>query len=298
MSSRLVSVVMPAYNCERYIGQAIESVLAQTYSRVELIVVDDGSTDGTAAVARSYGDRLRYVYQENQRQAAARNLGIRLAHGELIALLDADDVWLPEKLTRQVGFWEKNPSLGLVYCMAREIDEEGRPLLERSANLRGDCLHDVLMGAGEGILAGSTALIPRTVFEALGEFDPELPPCEDSDFVWRVVSRYHIDFVPEPLILYRLHASNSHKNMERAARGWGKIYRKAFRDERIRRLGWSTRWRARSRIEYMLSGLYFHAGMRWRALGHGLLSVAWWPPALARLVCRSTRQLLVTVGVR
>lgn len=292
MCARLVSVVMPAYNAERFIRQAIDSVLNQTYPDVELIVVDDGSTDGTAAVALSYGDRLRYVRQENARQAAARNLGLSLAAGDLIAFLDADDAWLPEKLEKQVALWESRPELGLVGCSTRLIDEQGRALRDCRANLRGGCLRKILLREYEGAGVGSTALVPRGVFDAVGDFDPALPPCEDSDFLWRVASRYPLNFVDEPQVLYRQHGENSHRNLSRAAAGWLAISRKVFLDENVRRLSWVTRRRAHARLDYMLAGLYGQTRQWRRAVFHGLRAVLWWPPILLRLAAGASRQVV------
>ena len=102
MTPGLISCVIPVFNGERYLGEALESVLAQSYQPLEVIVVDDGSTDETAEVARRYGERVRYVWQPNAGETAARNLGLTAAHGEFIAFLDADDVWDSEKLERQI----------------------------------------------------------------------------------------------------------------------------------------------------------------------------------------------------
>jgi glycosyltransferase involved in cell wall biosynthesis len=111
--SPTVSVIVPVYNAERYLGEALESVLAQTYSDYEVIVVNDGSTDGSEQVALGFGDRIRYIRQENAGPGAARNRGIELARGELIAFLDADDLWLPGKLAAQVEFMETHPGVVL-----------------------------------------------------------------------------------------------------------------------------------------------------------------------------------------
>ena len=109
-----VSVVIPAYNAEAFVGDAIDSVLAQTFHDFEIIVVDDGSADGTRRVVTAYGDRVRFYQQEQAGASRARNRGIEEAHGEFIAFLDADDLWLPTKLEKQVQAFRNDPSLGLV----------------------------------------------------------------------------------------------------------------------------------------------------------------------------------------
>jgi glycosyltransferase involved in cell wall biosynthesis len=108
-----VSVVIPAYNCAAYVGQAVDSVLRQTYTDWEIIVVDDGSRDDTKLILEQYGDRIRYIYQQNQGVSIARNRGIELARGEFIAFLDADDYFLPDKIAAQIAVFAAQPNLGI-----------------------------------------------------------------------------------------------------------------------------------------------------------------------------------------
>ncbi|NEP81377.1 MAG: glycosyltransferase family 2 protein, partial [Okeania sp. SIO3B3] len=127
-----VSVIIPVYNGDRYISQAIESVLVQTYRSYEIIVIDDGSTDNTRLVLEPYIEDIRYVYQENQGVSAARNHGIDLARGELIAFLDADDFFLPDKLTGQVGVFDAQPNLGIVHSGWRRVDRDGETIKDET----------------------------------------------------------------------------------------------------------------------------------------------------------------------
>ena len=124
----IVSVIIPVYQGDRFLADAIESVLNQTYTNYEIIVVDDGSTDNSLEVLDPYFDKIRYVFQENQGVAAARNRGIQIARGELIAFLDQDDFWLPDKLALQVACFEAKPELGIVHCGWRRVDRGGKPL--------------------------------------------------------------------------------------------------------------------------------------------------------------------------
>ncbi len=121
MTPRLISCVIPVFNGERYLGEALESVLAQSYQPLEVIVVDDGSTDGTAEVARRYGERVRYVWQPNAGETAARNLGLTAAQGEFIAFLDADDVWHSEKLERQIARFQERPEIDLCFTQIQHF---------------------------------------------------------------------------------------------------------------------------------------------------------------------------------
>src|SRR6266508_897311 len=124
MTNSLVSVVIPNYNCGRFLEETLESVFAQAYPAVEVIVVDDGSTDDSLQVLEKYAGRVNVIRQANQGVSAARNAGIRASHGELVALLDADDLWHPDKLAKQVALFA-NPAVGLVHCAVEYIDEQG-----------------------------------------------------------------------------------------------------------------------------------------------------------------------------
>jgi glycosyltransferase involved in cell wall biosynthesis len=126
-----VSVIIPTYNCDRFLPEAIDSVLMQTYQDYEIIVIDDGSTDQTCQVLEAYKHKIRYFYQQNQGSAVARNLGIKQAKGEFIAFLDADDFWLlPEKLAEQVNCFEQQPSLGSVHTGWRIVDGGGKKIID------------------------------------------------------------------------------------------------------------------------------------------------------------------------
>ncbi len=287
----LVSVILPAYNAARFIGAAIDSVLAQTYSRFELIVVDDGSTDHTASILRGYGDRVRYIYQRNARQAAARNKGLRHATGELMAFIDADDIWLPQKLEKQVALFRQNPDLGLVYCSLREIDVEGKPLRDLRADLRGYVLERVLLGKFSGGGGGSTSLIPRRVLETVGDFDINLPPCEDTDLLWRIASRYPIDYVDEVLVLYRFHGSNAHADVKIMTQAWKRLYNKALHSPWVQRLGWRFHCQCYGRLYYMLAGDHACARQWLNACQYGFYSILWWPPNLFKVMGRMVRRL-------
>ena len=122
----LVSVIVPAYNNAHFLPAAIDSILNQTFDNFELIVVDDGSTDNTQAVLAGFGDRLRYVRKANGGPSSARNLGIQMARGQLIAFQDADDLWLPEKLALQVAYFHLHPEVGVVFTDAVRFDAAGK----------------------------------------------------------------------------------------------------------------------------------------------------------------------------
>ena len=196
--SRSVSVVIPTYNREERLPAAIRSVLEQTAPPSEIIVVDDGSTDGTAALVRAYPE-VRYLHQENQGVSAARNYGIRSARHDWIALLDSDDEWLPRKVERQWSALERDPQFR--FCHTDEIwIRRGRRVnpMKKHAKYGGHVFHHCLPLC---VISPSSALIHRDLFERYGMFDPELPVCEDYDLWLRICAREPVLFVDEPLLL-------------------------------------------------------------------------------------------------
>ena len=158
----LVSVIIPVYNCETYLAEAIDSVLAQTYAPVEIIVVDDGSTDGSAQVAARYAPRVRCLHQENSGIGAARNRGIEQASGNLLAFLDADDLWSPDKLARQVVALDLDPKLDMIFGLARQFRS---PDLEAEVATAATATETVMAGYVPG-----TMLIRRESFARVGLF--------------------------------------------------------------------------------------------------------------------------------
>jgi glycosyltransferase involved in cell wall biosynthesis len=158
----LVSVIIPVYNCETYLAEAIDSVLAQTYAPVEIIVVDDGSTDGSAQVAARYAPRVRCLHQENSGIGAARNRGIEQASGNLLTFLDADDLWSPDKLARQVVALDLDPKLDMIFGLARQFRS---PDLEAEVATAATATETVMVGYVPG-----TMLIRRESFARVGLF--------------------------------------------------------------------------------------------------------------------------------
>jgi glycosyltransferase involved in cell wall biosynthesis len=280
-----VSVVIPAYNAGRFIAQAIRSVLSQTRPPREVIVVDDGSTDDTAAVVKAFGSRVRYFHQSNARQAAARNSGVRRAGAEVLAFLDADDVWRPDKLERQLTILEARADVGLVSCSLREIDAHGRPGRLHTAKTRGRCFREVLLGA-DTTASGSTCVVRRSVFHAVGGFGENLSPCEDTDFLWRAAALTNLECIEEPLVFYRIHGENSHLRVELTTPAWQRLYQGAFSHPEVRRAGALFRARCRGRLNYMLAGDHFLAGDTRGALTFGLKAILSWPPVARRLASR------------
>ena len=205
---KLVSVIIPCYNAARFLPQAIESVLAQTCRSFEILIVDDGSTDDTAQLAASYGDRIRYSYQENQGAAAARNLGITRARGDFIAFLDADDIWLPAKLEMQLQLFDRDPSLGAVYTDCYSIDENGEITglyLKRKLSKKRDPAEEIFI---KDFIPNSSMIIRRSCFDIIGVHDETMLLSEDEDLKIRLADRFPIGYINIPLAEWRQHEGN------------------------------------------------------------------------------------------
>ena len=197
-----ISVVIPTYNRRDLVQRAIDSVMAQTAGRHEIIVVDDGSTDGTAdALLSAHGDRIRLLRQANAGVSAARNAGMRQATAPLIALLDSDDLWHPHKSCLQMEWLRANPEFGMVLCDVRRIEADGRliDVFRRRDFIVEDgwILHWILRNPS---LVPASVMFRREVLDEVGGFDESLRTAEDIDFHLRVASRWQVGVVEEILV--------------------------------------------------------------------------------------------------
>ena len=201
-----VSVIIPTYNRAHLVGQAIRSVLNQTFQDFELIIVDDGSSDDTEAVVKQFNDpRIRYIYQENKGISGARNTGIRSARGRYIAFLDSDDLWLPDLLQLEVPILDANPDVGLVYAKAQAIDKEGNPMSQISGapeKYPGETLKSILYG---DFVSTITALVRRACFDSVGLFDESLKGRVDWDMWVRIARYYRFAYIDKVLAKFRCH---------------------------------------------------------------------------------------------
>lgn len=207
-----VSVVIPAYNAARTLPAAIESALNQTYRPAQIIVIDDGSADDTAAAVGQFGDKVEYVRTPNRGPAPARNTGIERARGELVAFLDADDLWLPAKLERQVQALAAHPEAGAVQCGAIFVDHALHVKEIRLCPLDGDVLWDVSHFRNLPAFL-STLVVHRRCLATVGPFDSSLKG-EDWDMAIRLARFCGMISLPDALAYYRVHATNRSRIVE------------------------------------------------------------------------------------
>ncbi|HEY9809676.1 MAG TPA: glycosyltransferase [Halomicronema sp.] len=205
----LVSVIIPTYNASQYIVQAVESVLHQTYKNYEIIVVDDGSTDDTGERLKPYLNRICYIYQFNQGVAVARNRGLELSKGELVAFLDADDYFLPHKLAAQVELFSSQFSLGIVHSGWRRVDRHGHPLMDVTPWEKVPQLNLESWLRWKPVLP-SAMMFKREWLIKVGGFDKRFPPAEDTDLVLRLaLIGCEACWLPQVTVCYRQHPGSA-----------------------------------------------------------------------------------------
>jgi glycosyltransferase involved in cell wall biosynthesis len=228
-----VSVVIPTFNREHYIGRALESVLNQTYTDYEIIIVDDGSTDKTGEIIRRYqetADNIRYIRTtENKGASAARNTGIQEACGTYIAFQDSDDVWMPEKLEKQVKILsETGPAVGLVYTGFWLVKGDTQQYIPHPSYKKreGYIANEILKGS---FIGTPTILIKKECFEHMGLFDESLPQLQDWELMIRVSERYQFRFIDEPLLLAHHQGNNISVDQASNIRAREMIFAKHFK---------------------------------------------------------------------
>lgn len=201
----MISVVIPAYNREHFIAEAVDSVIRQSYPDIEIIVVDDGSTDRTRQAVKRFGDKIRYIYQNNQGPSAARNKGILAARGEWVAFLDSDDIFFPDKLSQQIKCF-KDKAIGLVHAFYYKLDckKNSIQVIEPAFSMDRHLLQQELLQRKHTIRT-STVVVRRSCFEEVGYFNPAYRAAEDWDMWIRIASKYDFSYINQPLAIYRRH---------------------------------------------------------------------------------------------
>ena len=273
----LVSVIMPVFNGERFLAAAIESILAQTFTDFEFIIVDDGSHDSSPEIANSYAEqdkRIRFIKLERNRGGAdARNQGMAVASGEFIAVMDCDDVSLPERLQRQVDFLEQRPEIGVLGTGAQAVNEELRPLFSFDLP-RQHALIVLNLFVGSFFIHAST-MMRRDALSAIGGYESSRNTAVDTELWSRLMWRTRFANMPEPLLLYRFHDAQNHRTRDAAAtkqawtvrerllkRLWGEAPRETLvrfgRMQRDEKLSFFDQRRARRDLTRLLNALIAH----------------------------------------
>lgn len=207
-----VSVIIPAYNRANYLPLALQSILDQSRVPDEIIVIDDGSSDGTSELAQAYEPRVRYFSQDHRGVAAARNLGLAVAQGDVIAWLDADDLWEPNFLATTLSILEEQPAVWGVYTGSILIDADGNKLTQ--SNIKSVSPADLYPALIDGDLVIVTPgiVLRKNCFTEVGTFDAQLAMCEDYDMWLRIAHVTRLVGVPRPLVRIRVHDSNTHRD--------------------------------------------------------------------------------------
>jgi glycosyltransferase involved in cell wall biosynthesis len=284
MSTAFVSVVIPTYNYGHYVAEAVESVLAQTYKNIEIIVVDDGSTDDTEDRLEAYRDRIRYIRQQNQGCSMARNSGIHAAKGEWIAFLDADDIWHPRKLEIQIAYLAGHPDVGLLASDSSKDISRGWPECASKSDLPAERigLEDIAVRSQFG---PSGVIVRKQCFDKVGLFDTDLRSVEDRDMWIRIACHYQIAKLRLPLWWYRMHSTSMSYAAERMIAFERKVLQRAFAVHPLLRRNWRVRLEAFSYYHRSSAYTYDTAGMHVQAVAQVLWSIAVWPLPYPKRYC-------------
>ncbi|HSE36866.1 MAG TPA: glycosyltransferase [Blastocatellia bacterium] len=253
-----VSVIIPTYNSANYVIDAVDSVLNQSFDDLEVLVIDDGSTDETESLLSRYSEPVRYIRQQNGGVAVARNRGISESRGRYVAFLDADDTWLPDKLAVQIGALRAHTGHRFCYTAFTLVASDLSPLGIVGSKRQGRALEDLLL---RGNVVGSicTVLCERSLFEKAGVFDPALSQCADWDMWVRLAAMTEFLYLDRPTVTYRQHGSNMSRNAPLLERDSVRVLEKGFAMPEVSSSLRANRRSALARNYMVLAGTYFHA---------------------------------------
>jgi glycosyltransferase involved in cell wall biosynthesis len=274
-----VDVIIPAYNGARYLPFAVESVISQTFEDWQIVLVDDGSTDNTADVIAPYqerlGAKLKYVRQENRGLPAARNTAIRNSKSELLALLDADDIWLPNRLSESVKVMAERPNAGLAYGLIAGIDPDdqlGSTWVGNLKHAEGRIAPYIYMRKVE--LPCPSMTFRRRCVDEVGMFDESMRATEDRDLWLRIALKYEVAFIPKVIAYYRLSPNSMSTDPERMLRSQVQFISKHYGAEGC---GLRARQIALGRVYKQRAEALKKQGRRWPALQSALRAVTLYP---------------------
>lgn len=223
-----ISAVIPVYNHQDFIADCIQSVLNQTYKDFEIIVIDDGSTDSTPEIIYGFGDKVKYVRQQNRGVAAALNTAIRHSAGEYIAWLSSDDAFMPTKLNEQINFLNKNPDIDIVYTDFYYIDSTGKIISTARSPYYEDKREFLCNMLISNFINGCSIMFKRTCIDKVGYFDENMKYHADGDMWFRMLKHFKFGHIPKPLLRYRWHTSNLTHNFKETKSFFYIYYKKIF----------------------------------------------------------------------
>jgi len=290
---RKVSVIMTTYNRADFICLAIDSILSQTYKNLEIIIVDDGSTDETAVKIDKYRNinstRVHIINQPNRGIAFARNRGISEACGDYIAFLDSDDLFLTNKLSKSINFLEHHPEYSMVYSDMEVIDERGcfiEGWLERKKEYSDGYIYKNLLK--ECFFVPSAVVARKKVFEDVGGFSEDILGVEDIDLWLRIARNHKIGLLPEPLVQWRCHCGNLSKNMPLVITNMIKVYSKQLMLPGNDPGSWLLLRQRLAEKYFDLAGINFTSGNQIRARQNFWRSFLSWPGIMSLAYCLIT----------
>ncbi|OGX57910.1 MAG: hypothetical protein A2447_01900 [Omnitrophica WOR_2 bacterium RIFOXYC2_FULL_38_12] len=270
----LISVIMPTYNRSTMAGNAAISVLQQSYNNIELIIVDDGSSDGTKDIIKALNDtRIKYIRHEtNKGGSAARNTGIKSSKGDYLSFIDDDNIWMPEILELQYKtFSNSSPDIGIVYVWQEVRSLENNELLWKTQpTLKGNLKGQFLYGQGIG---GMNFLTRRECLNKIGLFDENLKACQDWDLLKRLSEHYSFDFIPKELVVYYIHPERISTNLESLILGRTRMVEKYLDEFKLHPEVLTTHYKRIGKM-HCINGTWKH-GFEWfrKAIEVNMLSI-------------------------
>jgi glycosyltransferase involved in cell wall biosynthesis len=278
-----VDVIMPTYNAAKYLPLAIDSVMAQTFEDWRIVIADDGSSDNTAEIVSSYaarlGPKLKYIQQANGGPSKARNNAIRQSTAKFLAFLDADDIWMPNRLSESLKRFQGRPEVGLTYGFVTRIDSQGKEIdtfAARQKHGEGRIAPYIYMKMVD--LPCATITIRKECVDAVGVFDESLLVTEDRDLWLRIAQKYEVALVPHIVALYRTSPDSLTTNPNRMLDGQLKFLDKNYGTPGC---GWMARRAALSKIYRQRAEALVARQQTWAALRNSLRAVALYPPDLS-----------------
>lgn len=280
-----VTVIIPCYNREMFIRETLESALGQTYENLEIIAVDDGSTDRTREIIEQYDGRIQLLEhegRENKGQSAAINIAMRSSKGEYVAILDSDDLWSIDKIEKQVGYLERNPEIGIVYGNGYAIDERGKTLYKLIPPGRKEESDPRKMLLECHFNIPSNALVRRSVYDKTGEYDEAMRSSQDHDMAIRLLEVTKAAFLDEAVWYYRQHPdTQSKKHTKRRWEIGFKILEKACHRYPY---GWGVKRRRLAVLHFRLGQCLSSEGAYLTAVKNFVLAVFFDPARATRVL--------------